>query len=213
MIEIDSFDDLPEGLIKARIAAGLSQKDLGERLNLKEQQIQRYEADRYASASFQRMQEVAKAIGVGIRKGILLSLTPNKFDSLVTKLGQAGLDKDFLKAKILPTTELANLDGTAGACDEEKLVAHTADIASHVFGWSAEELFAPPPLTSPRYAAAAARFKLPAGRRSQSHLALCSICEFIFQWLSQALVKNYHASPSPLTLTSLGARLRLGMKS
>src|ERR1700751_1791958 len=33
-IQIGSFDELADGLIKARIAAGLSQKDLAERLNL-----------------------------------------------------------------------------------------------------------------------------------------------------------------------------------
>ena len=49
-IAIDSFDDLGLGLIKARIAAGLSQKALAKRLGIKEQQIQRYEAERYVSA-------------------------------------------------------------------------------------------------------------------------------------------------------------------
>src|SRR5437016_1126409 len=59
VIVVDSFDGLATGLIKARIAAGLSQKALAERLDLKEQQIQRYEAEGYASASYQRLQEVA----------------------------------------------------------------------------------------------------------------------------------------------------------
>jgi len=34
VLSVDSFDELPEALIKARIAAGLSQKALAERLNL-----------------------------------------------------------------------------------------------------------------------------------------------------------------------------------
>jgi hypothetical protein len=42
VIEVESFDDLARGLIKARIAAGLSQRALADRLSLKEQQIQRY---------------------------------------------------------------------------------------------------------------------------------------------------------------------------
>jgi ribosome-binding protein aMBF1 (putative translation factor) len=44
VLEVVSFEELPKALIKARIAAGLSQKDLAERLGLKEQQVQRYEA-------------------------------------------------------------------------------------------------------------------------------------------------------------------------
>ena len=38
VISINSFDELADGLIKARIASGLSQKTLAERLGLKEQQ-------------------------------------------------------------------------------------------------------------------------------------------------------------------------------
>ena len=64
-IVVSSIDELPEGLIKARIARGLSQSQLAQRLDLKAQQIQRYEAERYASASYQRLCEVAHALGVG----------------------------------------------------------------------------------------------------------------------------------------------------
>ena len=58
--------DLPSILIKARIAQGLSQKDLAERVGLKEQQIQRYEATDYASANLSRIKEVVRAFGVEI---------------------------------------------------------------------------------------------------------------------------------------------------
>lgn len=58
---------LPTMLIRARIAQGLSQKDLAERLGLKEQQIQRYEATDYASASLTRIREVAGALGASER--------------------------------------------------------------------------------------------------------------------------------------------------
>jgi ribosome-binding protein aMBF1 (putative translation factor) len=65
-IHIDSLDELPRALVEARIVAGLSQKDLAERLDLKEQQIQRYEATDYCSASLTRLKEIAKALGVNI---------------------------------------------------------------------------------------------------------------------------------------------------
>ena len=57
-----AVDELPTVLIKARISQGLSQKDLAERIGLKEQQIQRYEATDYASASLSRIKEVASAL-------------------------------------------------------------------------------------------------------------------------------------------------------
>lgn len=70
---LDSFDELPNALIQARIAAGLSQKDLAARLGLKEQQIQRYEATDYASASFARVSAIIDALGLSVREEVLLS--------------------------------------------------------------------------------------------------------------------------------------------
>ena len=57
-----AVDELPTVLIKARISQGLSQKALAERVGVKEQQIQRYEATDYASASLSRIREVASAL-------------------------------------------------------------------------------------------------------------------------------------------------------
>ena len=62
--ELKVVADLPAVLIKARIAQGLSQKDLAGRIGLKEQQIQRYEATDYASASLARIKQVVSALGV-----------------------------------------------------------------------------------------------------------------------------------------------------
>src|SRR5881396_2078026 len=66
-LELDSLDDLPRALIEARIAAGLSQKDLADRLGLKEQQIQRYESTNYGSASLARVQQIAHVLGLRVQ--------------------------------------------------------------------------------------------------------------------------------------------------
>ena len=65
--------DLPTALIRARIARGLTQRDLAERLGLKEQQIQRYEATEYASASLTRIRAVAEALGLIVHEQVLLA--------------------------------------------------------------------------------------------------------------------------------------------
>ena len=57
-----SIETLPKALIRTRIAKGLTQKDLAERIGLKEQQIQRYESSGYESASLARISEVAAAL-------------------------------------------------------------------------------------------------------------------------------------------------------
>lgn len=66
-LKYDSLADLPKALIAARIAANLTQKQLAERLGLKEQQIQRYEANEYSGASMERIMEVAEALRLSIR--------------------------------------------------------------------------------------------------------------------------------------------------
>ena len=56
--------DLPMLLIKARIARGLTQRELADRMGLKEQQIQRYEATDYATAKWSRIREVADVLSM-----------------------------------------------------------------------------------------------------------------------------------------------------
>ena len=56
--------DLPELLIKARISQGITQRELADRLGLKEQQIQRYEATDYATAKWSRIREVVGALSM-----------------------------------------------------------------------------------------------------------------------------------------------------
>jgi ribosome-binding protein aMBF1 (putative translation factor) len=53
-------------LIEARIAAGMSQRELARVLGIKEQQVQRYEATEYASASLARVIKVAHALAVEV---------------------------------------------------------------------------------------------------------------------------------------------------
>src|SRR5208282_5868043 len=61
VLTLDSFAELPLALIKARVASGLTQKDLADRLGLKEQQIQRYEASDYTAASVRRLKQSSRS--------------------------------------------------------------------------------------------------------------------------------------------------------
>lgn len=165
VISINSFDELADGLIKARIASGLSQKALADRLGLKEQQIQRYEAERYASASYQRLREVADALGVRIKNDILLPVAPDSFGGLVSKLRQVGLDRDFLLSRLLPSADAARASGEVGSEDDDyALTTKTGAVLERVFGWTRDNVFGAQALVAPRFAAAEARFKMPANR-------------------------------------------------
>ncbi|MFO1124622.1 MAG: XRE family transcriptional regulator [Methylocystis sp.] len=57
-------NDLGALLVAARVAKGWKQKELARRLFLPEQQIQRYEAERYRSISLSGLQRVARTLGI-----------------------------------------------------------------------------------------------------------------------------------------------------
>jgi HTH-type transcriptional regulator/antitoxin HigA len=105
---VTSFDaerlhELPDILIRARIARGMSQKDLAAFLGLKEQQIQRYEAERYRSASLDRLVEVSEALNVHIRNraelvgdGRLASVDPAVWQTFpIAEMYKRGWFEDF----------------------------------------------------------------------------------------------------------------------
>ena len=75
-LEIHSIEELPKTLIQARIACGLTQKELARRLRVKPQQIQRYEASDYQTASFARIREIVRQLGLQFHQGVSLRLRP-----------------------------------------------------------------------------------------------------------------------------------------
>jgi len=68
--ELDGLQELPLALIEARIVAGLTQKDLAEKLGLKQQQIQHWEATLYSGVGLERLQGVVDALGMGMRETV-----------------------------------------------------------------------------------------------------------------------------------------------
>ena len=72
-LELHSLSELPDLLIKARIARGYTQAELAKRLHLKPQQLQRYEATRYHTVSFRRLLEVARALDIDLSETVRLT--------------------------------------------------------------------------------------------------------------------------------------------
>ena len=62
MTALTSVHMVPSTLIRARIARGLSQRQLAQLVGLKEQQIQRYESNDYSNVDLGRVQEIARAL-------------------------------------------------------------------------------------------------------------------------------------------------------
>jgi len=72
--QFNGLREVPTALVEARIAAGLTQRALAERLGLREQQVQRWEATLYAGVGIERLQEVADAVGMGVHETVSYAL-------------------------------------------------------------------------------------------------------------------------------------------
>jgi transcriptional regulator with XRE-family HTH domain len=64
-LELGSLQEIGCALIKARITRGWTQEQLARRLSMPKQQVQRYEATEYSSASLRRVAEVADVLDFG----------------------------------------------------------------------------------------------------------------------------------------------------
>ena len=76
ILPIADLGELPFALIRARIAQQLTQGQLADRLQMKEQQLQRYEMTRYAGASLERLKEIAETLRVRVEGNAIVE-TPS----------------------------------------------------------------------------------------------------------------------------------------
>lgn len=161
--EADSLENLPKTLIKARIASGLNQRELAERLNLKEQQIQRYEATEYYSASFARLLEIAQALNL-LEKGLKITKPESSFDSILSRLKKTGLDSDFIINRLASPCIRSFLETQKPRASECETVAmQISGKLSRIFGWAPETILGKSPLQVDLSIAGAASYKIPLG--------------------------------------------------
>lgn len=168
---LDSFAEFPLVLIRARIAAGLTQKELAERLGLKEQQIQKYESTEYASASLSRVREVAEALGVKLADDSVVQNAKMSLVSLIRRLKEVGIDRDFVLKRVLPAAISAQLR-TRSTDNEAQLVYQVATHVGRVFGWTLRNILESR-ASRLDMKLAAARLKVPAhadGKRVDAYL-------------------------------------------
>lgn len=164
VLPAESFEELPRALIKARIACGLSQKELAERLGIKEQQIQRYESSDYASASIERVKEVINALGIRVREDIFIPLTKLSPSVLFRRLNEIGLKRNFVLSRLLPKTLAAYLQETKEKNGQDQSVLRAATIIARMLGLSTADILGSGPLDLQAATAGTVRFNIPGGR-------------------------------------------------
>lgn len=177
---ITDVASIPRALVEHRIAAGLTQRQLAERLGLKEQQIQRYEAEDWATASLSRLTQVAEALGLGSR---ISGASNTDFTNVRRTVGRVGIDRDFLLRRLAPSPE----DGLAAVVD---LTARL----NRVYGWTPAEIVKGT-VREPEPLLAAASFKLPKGHNAARTNAYTVYSHYL---ALQALAATPHLEPKPI---------------
>ena len=117
-------NDLGSLLIAARVARGWKQKDLARRLFLPDQQIQRYEAERYRNITLGGLIRVARALGVHLTADISKPLEEPWLPS--STMSQSELQKVLKHARTHGWLE------NTGQSDESAISQLRRTVADHV---------------------------------------------------------------------------------
>jgi HTH-type transcriptional regulator/antitoxin HigA len=74
--KVSRISELPDALIEARIARNWTQKDLASHLGIAEQQVQRYEDERYGRTSLDRLTRIADVLEIRMADEVELPAAP-----------------------------------------------------------------------------------------------------------------------------------------
>lgn len=157
--QLKTVAEIPKLLIRARIARGLSQRELADRLGLKEQQIQRYEATDYSSASLARMTNVVTALGVSVDHPMFAGDSVVPLSDLLKRLAEIGLPIEVANKRLVPRKRLPPT--MRSEKNDTKLVHAVAETIERVFQLSPHQLVSTdvpdmkPALSSVRFKVAA----------------------------------------------------------
>jgi|ERR1017187_5679244 transcriptional regulator with XRE-family HTH domain/Zn-dependent peptidase ImmA (M78 family) len=165
---LESFDELPSVLIRARIARGFTQKKLAEKLKIKEQQVQRWEANDYAGASIETLKHIVGALGVEVRKEFFVpdeKLLPKLF---LANLTNAGIPKALIFQRLFPSNLVAAFQRQESPDNGFRTIVQAASLLSRVFSLPVSELLKQSPPKLNFGILAATRFKLPANVNKSS---------------------------------------------
>ncbi len=85
-----SLDNIGEILIKVRIAKKITEKELAALIGLTEEQVRKYEKKDYQNASFDRVIEVADALGIKLQHCIVISDINDFLNAQLMEVRQSG---------------------------------------------------------------------------------------------------------------------------
>lgn len=154
-VDAGDLEGLPETLIKARICLGMTQRELAERMGMREEQVRRHEEAGYESAGCALLLEARAALLPGAAPAARRGGVPDEA-RIMSRIEAAGLGRKFVDDCILGTPRSAGGDAAAAAARERKLLSRLCKI----YGWTPDRLLGSAPL---EMRPVNARLTLPAG--------------------------------------------------
>lgn len=192
VISFDSLEQIPQLLIQARTAAGLSQRELADKLGLKEQQIQRYESTRYSSANLDRLLRLARTLGIEVSSDAILSADETLMESVLGRLEAAGLSRSIACKRLLGifSPDRKGLEYRPGS------MGMLLRRLERVFGWSAELLLSRRTLEISPTALAGISFKHPKNTSGKKLAAYVVYANYLALTVLEALDSPTASLPS-----------------
>lgn len=190
---IKSIELLPETIIKARIAAGFTYKDLANKLGVQEQQIQRYEASDYKTASLGRLIEIAKILEIEFAEEIEFPEDNISLNHIFSRLASVGFDLNFIVDRLILYPTSSDIKHyKAPKEDDQEIALQLSNILKRIFGWSYSKIIGDEDLNFDSLAVSTANFKIPSRSREPRLHAYIVYAHYL------ALLVNETAAKLPL---------------
>ena len=116
-VDAGNLEELPEALIQMRIGLGLTQRELAERMGIRERQVQWYEETDYESASYARLMDAHAALSSGAARGTGCEDVPSS-GRVLSRIKIAGLEGRFVDDCIVGRPR-ARGENKAGKCSHD----------------------------------------------------------------------------------------------
>jgi transcriptional regulator with XRE-family HTH domain len=183
---LQTIAEIPLALIRARISLGLTQKDLAERLGLKEQQIQRYEATEYESASLARIKELISVLNLNLSESTSMNESSVTFGDLFERLEKAGLKRPFILGKILSSKQAAELQERSSRDVLDKFGLELVSQIGRIFHLSRDQLFGRVPIKLDASVLGNVRYKLRQGTNATTLATYSFYAHYLAMTIIQA---------------------------
>ena len=191
---VQSLQDLPVALIKARIAMGLTQRELAKRLGVREQQVQRWESEDYQNAGLDALRSVAETLNLETSAEFFLPCVEGRNVNLARRLTAAGVVQE-LRDRILPPSLIPAIEEDVSSRSFSSLFC-AASILSRVLSIPVRKLLGAEPLPTPAYPGM--RFKM-SSRANQSKVGAYAVYAHYLAGVIVEACPITDASKLPLT--------------